>query len=350
MTEILNQPIRGASAWRGSDRRDDRWIHPLSVADAEEIRRALDHARRRRVPLRRVGVEAFPLPTLGPRLVRLRRELDAGSGFAVVRGIPVEGYSTDELETIAIGLSRHLGRPIGQNVRGSLVDHVADRGASFEDISVRGYSTNAALTPHCDSGDVVALLSVRKAERGGESTIASFGAVHNRILAERPELLAPLYRGFHYNIRGCGPPGPWRDVTRHRVPVYTVHRGLLSGRFNAKAIRTATELPGVPPLTPLEQEAIDRVESLALDPELRLDMLLEPGDLQLLCNHTILHTRSAFVDGSDPRRRRLLLRVWINVPGGRPLPREFDDHYNTGPRRGPFVHEPEERRGATTVA
>lgn len=30
--------------------------------------------------------------------------------------------------------------------------------------------------------------------------------------------------------------------------------------------------------------------------ELRLDCFLQPGDIQLLNNHTCLHTRGAFVD------------------------------------------------------
>jgi hypothetical protein len=105
-------------------------------------------------------------------------------------------------------------------------------------------------------------------------------------------------------------------------------------------MRTGAEWPGIEPLTDLENAAIDCVESLALRDDLRLDMMLQPGDVQLLSNHTVMHTRTGFIDHDDPDRKRLLLRIWINIPGGRELPEDFADHFNTGPREGPFVREP----------
>jgi alpha-ketoglutarate-dependent taurine dioxygenase len=51
---------------------------------------------------------------------------------------------------------------------------------------------------------------------------------------------------------------------------------------------------------------------VASDPALYLDMQLEPGDLQLLSNHTILHARTAYED--DPRAPRHLLRLWLSLP------------------------------------
>jgi Taurine catabolism dioxygenase TauD, TfdA family len=41
-----------------------------------------------------------------------------------------------------------------------------------------------------------------------------------------------------------------------------------------------------------------------------MDYLLQPGEIQLLSNHTCLHTRSAFVDYDDVDQRRHLLR-WV---------------------------------------
>lgn len=40
-------------------------------------------------------------------------------------------------------------------------------------------------------------------------------------------------------------------------------------------------------------------EEIALSPELRLDWVLRPGDVQLLSNHTALHSRQGFAD--DPQ-------------------------------------------------
>ena len=40
-------------------------------------------------------------------------------------------------------------------------------------------------------------------------------------------------------------------------------------------------------------------------------MALEPGDIQLLSNHTIVHARTAYED--DPGRKRHLLRLWLTL-------------------------------------
>jgi hypothetical protein len=338
--DILREPVTDASAWKGPDlaRDPSGWIHELTTTQRDELSRALEAAKASGVAGHEIRPEQFPLPELGAVLTRLRdNEIENGKGFHVLRGVPTERHSVEECELIWYGIGSHLGTPVVSNNEGAILDHVTDRGGQFG-LKTRGYATRAKLTPHCDSGDIVGLLCINKAKEGGLSTIASFASVYNRILAEHPEYLEPLYRGFHYNLRGGGPPGPGLDVTLHRVPVYVWHKGRLSGRFNAKSIFTGAEREGVEPLSDLEKDAVNFVAEVAMSDELRVDMSLEPGDVQLLCNHTILHTRSEFVDHEEPEKKRLLLRLWINIPNGRELPLEFDDHYNTGPRQGPYNH------------
>jgi alpha-ketoglutarate-dependent taurine dioxygenase len=43
-----------------------------------------------------------------------------------------------------------------------------------------------------------------------------------------------------------------------------------------------------------------------------LDMDLQPGDIQLLSNHTIIHARTDYEDYEDPAKRRHLLRLWLS--------------------------------------
>ena len=52
----------------------------------------------------------------------------------------------------------------------------------------------------------------------------------------------------------------------------------------------------MPRLTDAQQEALRLYNALAVSDRLRMDIMLQPGDIQLLSNHTQLHTRSAFVD------------------------------------------------------
>ena len=52
-------------------------------------------------------------------------------------------------------------------------------------------------------------------------------------------------------------------------------------------------------------------------------MQLEPGDLQFVYNHGLLHDRTGFEDWPDVEDRRHLLRLWLSAPNDRPLPAIF---------------------------
>ena len=68
-----------------------------------------------------------------------------------------------------------------------------------------------------------------------------------------------------------------------------------------------------PPLSPRDLELLDLFEEIASSPELRLDMELEPGDVQLLSNHVVVHARTAYEDAPGPGRGRHLLRLWLSL-------------------------------------
>lgn len=76
----------------------------------------------------------------------------------------------------------------------------------------------------------------------------------------------------------------------------------------------------VPRLTPAHLEAIRVFNDFAASEELRMDYDLQPGDIQLLNNHTCLHSRSGFVDHADPLKKRHLLRLWLSPEDAPPLP------------------------------
>ena len=80
--------------------------------------------------------------------------------------------------------------------------------------------------------------------------------------------------------------------------VLTAH-GVSSGSF-------CFSLAQVPRLTDLQKEALRLYNALALSDRLRMDIMLAPGDIQLLSNHTQLHTRSAFTDHEVMRQGSLL--------------------------------------------
>ena len=65
------------------------------------------------------------------------------------------------------------------------------------------------------------------------------------------------------------------------------------------------------------------------DPRVHLQMAFEPGDIQLVHNHQILHDRTEFEDWPDPSRKRHLLRLWLCPPDGRALPPAFATRYGS---------------------
>ena len=330
---ICEQPVSDRSVWLAKDYASDRsWLNVLSAADLNELDSALRAVKARGMAPPDFGREDFLIPGLGARLETFGHQLDHGRGFFVIRGLPIERYSLDDIKTIYWAIGTHLGNPVLQNKAGDLVSHVEDRGDDYSMPNVRLYSTAAAANPHNDPSDVVGLLCVRTAPTGGASMIASATAIYKRVAQQHPEHLAVLARGFPHAVRGEGSSRSTRETTPP-IPVFSYHQGKLSCCLNSKSSRTARELQGEP-LTALENEAIKCVEDLANDPEFYTTMDFRPGDMQFLNNYVILHNRTAFENGPDPAQRRLLLRLWLNRREGRALAPGFGDRFNNGSRGG----------------
>ena len=339
MSDRHEGPISDTSAWFGRSYagRDD-WAHRLTTAELDDLDTALAAVTAAGLAPLEFSRDAFPLPVLGPVLSGMLDELEDGRGFTLLRGLPVEKYDEPSLYRLYWGLAVHLGDMISQNAKGDLIGRVEDIGVDINAPNARGYTTRAALHPHNDSSDIVGLLCVRQAKEGGQNMIASAMAIYNEVLNRHPEYLDLLYRGFHYDVRGEGVTGQSNEVTSNRVPVFSYHDGRLSCRFNRRAIETAAEKMGEP-LSALQRDALAFIADLTVDPEVRLDFPLEPGDLQLLNNHMVLHARSDFTDWPERERKRLLLRLWVNrrEGEGRRLAPEFATRYNTGFRQGVAV-------------
>ena len=114
----------------------------------------------------------------------------------------------------------------------------------------------------------------------------------------------------------------------------------LTAIYQRQYIDSAQRLDGAPRLSPQKIEALDLFDDLANDPALNLDMEFRPGDMQFVHNHTLLHDRTGFEDWPDQDKRRHLLRLWLAVPGARPLPAVFAQRYgkvDIGDRGGIIV-------------
>ena len=259
------------------------------------------------------GPADFPLPTLHHRLAAFADELEQGRGFLVLRGLPVQRLSDEQIDAVTYGIGLHMGTPVRQNPRGDLLGVVMNVGDVTKK-TTRVYETNLYLPYHSDPSDVVGLLCVRKAWRGGVSSLVSVAAIYNEILAHHPQYLALYYRPWYF-AHLCEP-------QPSLSPIFSHHEGKLSCRYLRQYTELGHEIRGLP-LSRVEIEALDLFDATMHDPALRLDMLLEPGDLQFANNYAVLHSRTDFVDAADPALHRRMLRLWLKMPNARTLAPEF---------------------------
>jgi hypothetical protein len=72
---------------------------------------------------------------------------------------------------------------------------------------------------------------------------------------------------------------------------------------------------------------MEYVEKLAHSDEFRLDMIFEPGDIQLLNNHQVMHSRTRYEDYPEPERWRHLVRMLVFSEAYRDVP-DYVRHIN----------------------
>ena len=308
----------GPQAWTSVEmaRRDD-WFHALGPAELAEIDAAVGEAESRGVDLVSMSAADFPLPALAGRLAAIRRFVLHGPGFFLMRGVPVERYTPLQSAIAFRGLGAHLGEALPQNGKGHVLGHVANLGLDYADPSTRGYQTPAELRFHTDGGDVVGLLCLKPARSGGLSRLASSTTVWNTLVRRRPDLAAVLRRPFCFSRWGEIGAGQRRYA---RFPLFAGHEGRMIAFFVMSAIEKAQAFDEVPKLEPIEREAMAVVNELAGEDGIRLDMDFRPGDVQWVCNHSILHARTAYEDWPEAHRRRHLLRLWLACDDGPALP------------------------------
>jgi TfdA family taurine catabolism dioxygenase TauD len=304
-------PIGGPASWCRADVADAAdWRAALTPDQVQELRTAVAHARGTGRALGDLRAEDFPLPTLSREVARWRDEIQDGRGFQVVSGVPVREWSEADASLCFWCLGLHMGRPGAQNPQGDLLGHVRDTGADARDPFVRLYRTAANIAYHCDAADVVGLLCLHTAKRGGASRIVSSVAVYDELVRRRPDLVARLYQPFLLDVRNEDASGALRYLP---IPPCRFADGRLRTFYHSDYFRSVVRHADVPAFSDDERTLLDLYEEVASRPELYLDMEFAPGDIQWLSNHTILHARTAYEDHPEPERKRHLLRLWLSI-------------------------------------
>jgi alpha-ketoglutarate-dependent taurine dioxygenase len=251
----------------------------------------------------------------GRYLGAAKHDLEQGCGFVVLDRLPIGRISEREAIALYWLIGQLLGEPVAQNVQGALLYDVRDTGqdvAHGARFSVTRYESSF----HTDNSfgetlvDYVGLLCLKTARSGGVSQVVSGLTALEWLRRECPDALETLGQPFHVDRRG--------GVREEEAP--TVLRPVIERggpeplfRYLRYWIESGHEKTGER-LTPLQREALDRLDEVLNRPALRAEFSLEPGQVYFVNNRWILHNRTAFEDHPEPERRRHLVRLWLHAP------------------------------------
>ncbi len=327
-TRTSTRPIGPvAGGWTRRDvEQDNGWIHTLSGEEVDALEQALRHALQTGKDRFDMSLEDFPLDaSVRRRLVALIDETQGGFGFKLLRGFPVQRWDEDALRLLFWGIGLVLGVPRPQGKMSQFVSDVRDAGGTYRSNTGRGYNTRSGLDFHADGSDMVGLFCVRTAKSGGSSLVSSSIAAHNEMVRLRPDLAAELYAPLIFSRQGEQAP---EEAPYYAAPVFGIRDGHFACRHIRNHIKGAQQsFPDVPRLSPQQIEALDLFDELLAREDLCYHMDLLPGDIQLLNNHIVLHSRTEYEDHPEPERKRHLFRLWLALPQAQPLPHGWLDAY-----------------------
>lgn len=305
---------------------DNSWIHRLSSEAIAGFDHALEHAKSLNKELVQMTQEDFPLPAASVEALQSALHCTQGPwGMCQLKGFPVDRWTESDCRIAYWGMGLFLGVARTQNKASDILNDVRDAGGNYKGANGRGYNTNAELDFHCDSCDVVALLCRRTAKEGGASKIVSSKALVAEFARRRPDLVDTLRGDFYYSYQGAQDPS---QPPFYKIPLLGSVDAPFAFRINRKNVNAAQrDFPEVPRLSQQQVEALDLIDELLEDPKLLFSMWFEKGDLQLLNNYTVVHSRTSFLDYDAHDEKRHLIRLWMSVPISQELPKDWANYY-----------------------
>ncbi|KAL4757803.1 TauD/TfdA family dioxygenase [Aspergillus foveolatus] len=318
LPEGFPQELKSDLAWNGKTVGEIYdWNYHLTEDDLKEVDQALRHFKALNLPLGLVNQETFPLPKLHDSLRLISREIHLGRGFKVIRGVPVDQYTREEIFITYAGITSHIAPIRGRqdnSWQGKPADvvlaHITDlsRKVDTRTIKAPAYTTEKQVF-HTDAGDVITLFALEEAAEGGQSYLSSSWHVYNELARTRPDLIHTLAEPWVAEQGGdvvCRPllyHQPQTTSSPERLIIQYARRGF-TGYWGKP--RAAT----LPPITEAQAEALDALHYLAENSAVALDF--HKGDIQVVNNLSIFHARAGFTDSDEKRRH--LVRLWLRDP------------------------------------
>jgi alpha-ketoglutarate-dependent taurine dioxygenase len=195
----------------------------------------------------------------------------------------------------------------------------------------RYHETGVGGSIHTDSpimpqvADVVGLLCLSAAMKGGDSKFVSVARVHDILLQHAESLLSELYEPFYFDRRISPSAVSSANPALLRAPIFTYDPDLgargLRLRWQPEYVWGAPDLPGAPPLSERRRLALHLLEGVLEDraEAITVRLSMQPGDMQFLNNHAVAHGRTPFLDppqaeaspGPNPPTQREMRRTWL---------------------------------------
>lgn len=324
---MKREAVESSAGWTADSlAADPRWTFNLSEHAQRDLVQAVLRAQTREKSLLDYRRADLDLGAAGEMLSEAFHEAKHGRGIALVRGLPRGALDEAQFELLTWAIGLHQGVPRPQGKASQYISAVRDAGTTYRSAGGRGYSSNAELDFHTDSADVVALTCFNRAKAGGRSMVTSSVSAYQRLAAERPDLAETLQGPFYFSRQAEQADD---EGAFYPNPIYDICEGRLFSKWNRNRLTVAQGIEGVPALTERQREATDRLDDLLRAPDLMYSMDLQPGDMQILSNHVMLHSRTNFEDHEERARKRLLFRLWIAPPDSVRLPESWRPAYRS---------------------
>src|SRR4051812_34415908 len=249
------QPVVDPAGWSPKDLGAvASWSYRITDCDIGELSDAVAAVRRNGIAVEAITRDDFPLKSLADVLTDVRHELIDGRGIVMLQNFPIDRFDRQAQAIAYLGIGTYIGGTMSQNRQGHILGHVKDLGGDYADANTRGYMTRAEMLFHADACDYVGLLCLNGAKSGGESRVASSVTVYNHILERRPDLAQALCGDFCRSRTGEVNPGQQGWFAQ---PIFSFIDGYFSATGAGAAIDKAQKIPGVPPYTAAQKEAVE---------------------------------------------------------------------------------------------
>ena len=315
------------SAWEIEDLKStDDWCFEIDESDGILLRDSIKSLFEQDRDLFSYSPNEFNFGSSWEHIEKAVAEAHHGKGLSIVRGLPREDLSQDEFRLLswAIGLKAGVARP--QGLASQYISAVQDAGTDYRAANGRGYSSNAELDFHVDVADLTILTCYNKAKSGGQSMISSGVTAHNYLTKERPDLAEIAYQHFYFSRQEEQAPD---EKPVYSLPLFEEESGNLFCNWNRNRVQSAQNIEGVPELSKLQKETMDFLDEILTRPELMYTMYLEPGDMQIINNYRMFHSRTGYLDYENDLKKRCLYRLWLSPPDSIKLPESWKDFYRS---------------------